>query len=146
MRPKILVPFDRSPAAQQAVAWAAELQKTTGAEPIEMVHVINARPPGSGDVSLDVLLPNADEIAGLEATMQAAATGHGARATAKVLIRANTVGAIIVEAAHDSGAELIVMGTHGRTGVKRLFLGSVAEYVLRHADCPVVTVHDPRAK
>jgi len=146
MRPKILLPFDRSPAAQQAVAWAAELQRTTGAETIQMIHAINSRPPGTSDVSLETLLPNADEIGGLEAGMREAAKQQGARASAKVMIRANTIGAIIVEAAHETGADLIVMGTHGRTGVKRLFLGSVAEYVLRHAECPVVTVQDPRVR
>jgi nucleotide-binding universal stress UspA family protein len=51
-----------------------------------------------------------------------------------------TPGAAIVTAARDSNADLIVMGTHGRTGISRLLLGSVAEYVLRHAQCPVLTI------
>jgi nucleotide-binding universal stress UspA family protein len=58
-----------------------------------------------------------------------------------VLVRLSAVGDIIVDAARAGGADLIVMGTHGRTGVRRLVLGSVAEHVLRHADCPVVSVH-----
>lgn len=49
-------------------------------------------------------------------------------------------GACIVAAAQDGNADLIVMGTHGRTGVSRLLMGSVAEYVLRHAQCPVLTI------
>jgi len=144
MKPRILVPFDFSPTAEQALAWAADLQKTTSAAPILLVHAINSRPPGIGDATLEVLLPNKDEIAGLERTMVEAARRHGAQASAKVLIRASVVGDIIVDAARSEDAELIVMGTHGRTGVRRLFLGSVAEHVLRHADCPVVTVHAPR--
>lgn len=49
-------------------------------------------------------------------------------------------GRMIVGLAEDLSADLIVMGTHGRGGVSRLLLGSVAEYVLRHAPCPVLTI------
>lgn len=49
----------------------------------------------------------------------------------------------IVRVARESEAELIVMGTHGRTGLGRLLLGSVAEEVMRKADCPVLTVRTP---
>ena len=144
MRPKILVAFDFSASAERALAWAADLQKTSGAGPIQVVHAINARPPGTGEVSLQVLLPNQDEIAGLERSMVEAALRHGSPASAKVLIASSGVGDIILDAARSAGAELIVMGTHGRTGVRRLLLGSVAEHVLRHAGCPVVTVHAGR--
>jgi len=50
----------------------------------------------------------------------------------------------ILRTARETGADLIVMGTHGRTGLGRLLLGSVAEGVLRHAPCPVVTVRAPQ--
>ena len=46
----------------------------------------------------------------------------------------------IVKCAAAEGADMIVMGTHGRTGVVRLLLGSVAEAILRHAQCPVLTI------
>ena len=49
----------------------------------------------------------------------------------------------IVRAAQETGAELIVMGTHGRTGLPRLLMGSVAEQVMRRAACPVLTVKAP---
>jgi nucleotide-binding universal stress UspA family protein len=49
----------------------------------------------------------------------------------------------ILEAAREAGADLIVMGTHGRTGLGRFLMGSVAEHVVRHATCPVVTVRTP---
>lgn len=49
----------------------------------------------------------------------------------------------ILSLAHDVGADLIVMGTHGRTGLGRLLMGSVAEQVLRKASCPVLTVKAP---
>jgi nucleotide-binding universal stress UspA family protein len=49
----------------------------------------------------------------------------------------------ILRVAEESGADLIVMGTHGRTGLRRLLMGSVAEQVLRRARCPVVTTKSP---
>lgn len=52
----------------------------------------------------------------------------------------------IVEVAAELAAELIVIGSHGRTGLRRLLMGSVAEYVVRHASCPVVTVSVPAQK
>jgi nucleotide-binding universal stress UspA family protein len=50
---------------------------------------------------------------------------------------------VIVDVAQDTGAGLIVMSTHGRTGLGRLLMGSVAEQVLRNALCPVLTVKTP---
>jgi hypothetical protein len=51
----------------------------------------------------------------------------------------------IVKAAESAGADLIVMGTHGRRGMGHLLLGSVAERVVRLAPCPVLTVREARA-
>jgi len=61
----------------------------------------------------------------------------------ETVIRDGTAPAVILDTADDCKADLIVMGTHGRTGLKRLFLGSVAELVLRRAHCPVLTVKEP---
>lgn len=49
----------------------------------------------------------------------------------------------IIRATQESGAELIVMDTHGRTGLQRLLVGSVAEHVIRRATCPVLVVRSP---
>jgi nucleotide-binding universal stress UspA family protein len=51
----------------------------------------------------------------------------------------------ILRAAEESGCDLIVLGTHGRTGLGRLLMGSVAEHVIRKASCPVLTVRVPFA-
>jgi nucleotide-binding universal stress UspA family protein len=140
MKPNILVPFDFSATAERALAWAAELQRATGAPPLHLLHAITSRPVATGDVLLQELLPNTTEIAELERAMVERARSLEAEAAASVWIRASNVGDIILDAAKHFGAGLIVMGSHGRTGVKRLVLGSVAEHVLRHATCPVVTV------
>jgi|SRR5579862_4143534 len=60
-----------------------------------------------------------------------------------VMLSSAPVAAAIVEYARGQRAGLIVMGTHGRTGIARLLLGSVAEHVIRLADCPVLTVRTP---
>lgn len=49
----------------------------------------------------------------------------------------------IIEVAKNIGADLLVVGTHGRTGVAHLLLGSVAESILRHSPCPVLCVRHP---
>ena len=143
MKPRIFVPFDFSASAERALAWAVDLQRTAGADAIRIVHAINSRPPGTGDVGLDTLLPNEGEIAALERKMLDSAREYGGEAVAKVVARANTVADIILDEAQTTDSNLIVMGTHGRTGVKRIVFGSVAEHVVRHAPCPVVTVRAP---
>ncbi len=52
----------------------------------------------------------------------------------------------IVRLAKDEDVDMIVMGTHGRTGLSRFLMGSVAEAVVRRADCPVVTYKQPATK
>jgi nucleotide-binding universal stress UspA family protein len=53
---------------------------------------------------------------------------------------ANDIGESILETAKNSNVDLIVMGSHGRKGIKRLVMGSVAEYVFRNSNCPVTIV------
>jgi nucleotide-binding universal stress UspA family protein len=52
---------------------------------------------------------------------------------------------VILQTAQNQKADMIVMGTHGRTGLRRLLMGSVAEHVLRRATCPVLTIRQPAA-
>ncbi len=52
---------------------------------------------------------------------------------------------VILAVAEQIGADLIVLGTHGRTGLRRLLMGSVAEQLVRRASCPVLTVKNPMA-
>lgn len=78
--------------------------------------------------------------------MRDAARALGATAVARVIVRASAIGEIVLEEAQAVDASLIVMGTHGRGAIKRLFLGGVAEHVVRHATCPVVTVRGAGAE
>jgi nucleotide-binding universal stress UspA family protein len=60
-------------------------------------------------------------------------------------VQVGNAAAVIIEVAQEQGCDLIVMGTHGRTGVAHLFLGSVAEKVVRTAPCPVLTIRSDTA-
>jgi nucleotide-binding universal stress UspA family protein len=69
------------------------------------------------------------------------AAEHASQATiGQVLLRTGDARDVINQTAKEVGADLIVMGTHGRRGVTRALLGSVAETVVRSAPCPVLTV------
>jgi nucleotide-binding universal stress UspA family protein len=92
------------------------------------------------------LLPTEEEMKEFEKCMLDAARALGATAVAMVVVRASSIGEIVVEEAQAVDANLIVMGTHGRGAIKRLFLGGVADHVVRHATCPVVTVRDAEAE
>ena len=70
--------------------------------------------------------------------LAAKAKKAGVRATARVL--EGDPSEQIVRAAHARRADAVVIGTHGRTGLQRFFIGSVAEHVIRKAACPVVVV------
>ena len=60
------------------------------------------------------------------------------------LLREGAAGRVIIDTAVEQGSDLIVMGTHGRSGLSHMVLGSVAEEVVRTAPCPVVTVRMPQ--
>jgi nucleotide-binding universal stress UspA family protein len=61
----------------------------------------------------------------------------------RTIVRTGSANEEIVNLATDERAELIIIGTHGRTGLNRLLLGSVTERVIRFAPCPVLTVRKP---
>ena len=74
------------------------------------------------------------------------ATARGEGLAAKALLRTGVPHEAIVEAAREEGADLVVIGTHGRGGVDRLLLGSVADRVIRLASCPVLAVRQADAE
>jgi nucleotide-binding universal stress UspA family protein len=138
---KILVPVDFSEFDSRAVALATSLAKDSGAR-LLIVHV--EEPPtaygeggmyyGLPDPSLETLRKMLHEIQPPDAEVQHEhrfLQGHPADA--------------IVRAAAAEQADLIVMSTHGRTGLFRFLMGSVAESVVRRAPCPVLTYKPPSA-
>jgi len=137
MQLRVLVAYDFGPACAKALAWAADLKATVGGPPVHVVHVVNPTPPLAPPDVMPVL--SAQDVAGIADSLRREVHDVDAEATTEVVLEAST-GEAVLAAARRLGANLIVMGTHGRGGIPRLVLGSVAEQVVRHASCPVVTV------
>jgi len=140
---KILVPSDGSDLAHKAAEFAADLAKVHGAEVIG-VYVIDPFPYiGIGDASavgLQAYLSDAKRVAGDALDSVANACRAKNVPFAGDTIERNLVWEGILETAKAEGCDLIVMGSHGRQGVKALILGSVAQKVLTHAHIPVLIV------
>ena len=128
---RILCPFDFSPGSEAALALASSLARENNAE-LHLVHVYD-EPFAYTDESSDV--PPADLQVEQERWEQTQPTVAGILCKREFLV-GPPVGTLL-DYAHLHNIDLIVMGTHGRTGVTRLLMGSVAEAVLRHATCPV---------
>jgi universal stress protein A len=143
---KILVPLDFSPPSDYALTYAKALAAEFGAS-LHLLHVIEDRlmtGPWPVEVYLGEL-PRIREglIKDAESRMLDCLKSigeSGIQATGEVLIGSPVQ--TIVDLAAASGVDLIVMGTHGRTGITHLFIGSVAERVIRHAPCPVFVVRE----
>jgi nucleotide-binding universal stress UspA family protein len=139
---KLLVPTDFSPTSTRAVDYARALAGRLGAR-VHLLHVIeDPFITGTWSEMYAVGFPEIREQLTRDAELRLAAlrtTFAGVPTTSEV--RLGSPAATIAEAAHQ-GADMIVMGTHGRSGFAHLMLGSVAERVLRLAPCPVLTIRD----
>jgi nucleotide-binding universal stress UspA family protein len=146
MKLRIIVPYDFSETADAALAWAADLRATTGGPPLTIIHAVSARTLGTPEMPVAPILPDELETRRLEQSMRDAAARHHAEADARVVVGVSEIWRLVIETAAELRADLIVMGTHGLTGVRRLLLGSTAEQVVRQASCPVVTVRSAHAQ
>lgn len=139
---KILLAYDGSACAQTALATAIALAKAENAllnicsilDPIEVAGANAPMPPTQAALEA----AHAQAQRRLDA---AVAKAREAGIDAQGTLAQGDPAYEIVQCARQTGVDAIVMGTHGRTGLKRLFLGSVAEETLRTAHVPVVVVH-----
>ncbi len=137
---RILSPTDFSAGSRRAGEYAGFLARRLGAE----LHLLHA-------VLVGRERADADEALSLEALLERQAAslqdelGAPAIEVRQVTRRGYSAGVVILEYAAEMEAELIVLGTHGRRGAQRLLLGSVAEEVVRYANCPVLTVREAAA-
>jgi universal stress protein A len=139
----ILVPTDFSEASEGAIAHAATLARSLRV-PIHLIHVLEEPYVTSGPY--EFLLPDTpnrreclyQQAHARLADIRPSLLRLGIHTTIEV--RSGTAIDGITSAATDYGAGLIVMGTHGRSGLQHLLLGSVAEQVIRTARCAVLTV------
>jgi nucleotide-binding universal stress UspA family protein len=144
MQPRILVPYDFSPASEAALKMAADLHRSLGGA-LKLVHLVST-PLLAVSVAGEMPMPppSQQDLSQLEGELREAAVRAvpDAQPELEVALTADLGGGVIVSAER-WGATLIVMGTHGRGGIKRLLLGSVAEHVVRTSPCPVMTVRGP---
>lgn len=142
---RILYPTDFSDCAGQALPHARHLAEIYAAE-LHILHalVLHEADPGNAAHRL----PDMEQLyqaleqhaeARLEATKDAQASAAGFRVKSAQR-RAISAASAVLDYAEEAEIDVIVMGTHGRRGLRRLLLGSVAEEVIRLAPCPVLTV------
>ncbi len=143
---RILVPTDFSEAADHALTYAVGLAEQFGAE-ILLMHTVEIPVyayPGAPYIPVVDITADLEKaaVAGLEATRARMKSPVHAR----VALRRGSPWREILDAAKEERADLVVMGTHGRRGVARALLGSVAEKVVRAAEVPVLTVRQTFAE
>ncbi|MGQ0635278.1 MAG: universal stress protein [Planctomycetaceae bacterium] len=141
-RKTVVVPVDFSDSSADALATAKQLV----ANPADL-HVIHVLLP------LDYMSPGMVFDTLTEESRVAATQKHFAEfvkqhdvAGARMIVRHGDPGLGVTEYAREVGAELIVIPSHGYHGIRRFVLGSVAERVIRHADCPVLVLRRRDAK
>lgn len=140
--PKILFPTDFSHTGDAALELATSLARERGAT-LLIVHV--EEPPaayGGGEMYYGMPDPATEDLRRMLSEIQPTdpAVPHEHH-----LITGDPAVAI-ARLAEEQQVDMIVMGTHGRTGLLRLLMGSVAEAVVRRAPCPVLTLKQPRAE
>ena len=141
---RILVPVDFSPASLKALDYAADFAQPLGAG-LSVLFVIEpiyyAVPDLAGAAAgTAVGLLEEQRASGKRQLERLQARYAKRRIKLRTVMQTGTPYQTIVDAAQSLKAHLIVMSTHGRTGVSHLLLGSVAERVVRSATCPVLTI------
>ena len=145
---KILVATDFSPASDAALSYGRELARSFGST-LTVVHVVEDIAARSLGIDGGMLLTEPDVQRQFEVDARTeidAAISSADRVDLKatgVILRSSAPAAAIVSCAHERGIDLIVMGTHGRSGFAHLLMGSVSERVVQTAPCPVLTVRHP---
>jgi universal stress protein A len=133
---KILYPCDFSAAGQAALETATALARDHGAK----LLVIHVQEPavafGGGELYAGI--PEVDEEELRRTLLEVKPTDDRVAVEHRLLL--GSPAATIVRTAEEERVDMIVMSTHGRTGLSRVLMGSVAEEVVRKAKCPVVTV------
>ena len=144
---KILLPTDFSGCANYALPYAAAIARATGAG-IICVHVVEPIVPAVGYSGLAEPMPIADISEQLEDSAErelpelADCEELSGLEVEEVIVHGDAA-AEIVRVAGEREVDLIVISSHGRTGLGRIIFGSTAEAVVRHASCPVLVVKPP---
>ena len=144
---KILCPTDFSENSEHALKYALTLATLSQAE-LQLFHVVEPIMYPQSTEFFEPVLDEVELMMKMEAAFQkqledqVAALKQEYPKTSGKLVTGNTF-LEIIRVARDEDMDMIVMGTHGRTGLAHVLIGSVAERVVREAPCPVLTVKHP---
>ena len=140
---RILVPLDFSPQSQEALKAALSLAEQFGAS-VTLLHVTEPVIYPTDWVYPILPLDSTESHAAIAKRMEALVSQHAV--PAKAVVRDGRAWREIVDLAKAERGDVIVMGSHGFTGLKHALLGSVAEMVVRHAPCTVLAIREPGKK
>jgi nucleotide-binding universal stress UspA family protein len=144
----IVVGLDGSPASEAALRAACELADPAGGQ-IVLVHAVDALEVGRlgpwaryayGRHVQAVARDTRAEVAAAQAYLASCASSAPCGVRARIIVRVGDASHVITAVARESGADLIVMGTHGRSGIARMAVGSVADEVVAQAPAPVLLI------
>jgi nucleotide-binding universal stress UspA family protein len=140
---KILVPVDFSDCSRKALEYALPFARQFHAG-ITLLHIVHVNYYAANSEYTTFDYPELIEETGRAGKKQldVLARSIARKCQVTTLIQTGHPGSIIVDTAKRRGIDLIIISTHGRTGFKRAFLGSTAEYAVRYAPCPVLIVRE----
>lgn len=144
----ILVPTDFSATADAALDYGKDLAAAVGAS-LHVLHVLEDAYMG-GSFAGELYVPESPTLRAAMVKEAESLLEHRVSPADRERLRARTAVIVgrsfkaIVDYADEHGIDLVVIGTHGRTGMAHLLLGSVAERIVRTAPCPVLTVREKR--
>ena len=146
---RVLLAVDHSPQSASAIMAVSHRGLPAGSIVRVLSVVENAGPPPVGELLAgaggDLQEYQRQRVVAVETlTKEVAASLDANGLTVETAVREGAPADVIVEEAKQWPADLIVVGSHGHTGIKRLLLGSVAQSVVNHAPCSVEVVRDPR--
>jgi nucleotide-binding universal stress UspA family protein len=133
---KILVPVDFSDSSKKALRYAIAFARQFGGE-LDLLYVEEIYPviADLGPVAIQDLSDARGELEELRLTIDE-------RVRSRATVRTGLPHIVIGEVAAELGIDLIIISTHGRKGLQRMFIGSTAERVVRYAPCPVLIVRE----
>lgn len=142
---KVLVPIDFSDYSKSALKYAVNFAKSFNAE-IILIYVVEPviYPPdfSMGQIAMPSINTEWDDRAKEELQKLAKSEIVGS-ANVKTVIKTGKPFVEIIETAKEENVDLIIIATHGRSGVEHILFGSTAEKVVRKAPCPVLTLREP---
>jgi len=137
----ILVATDFGETAELALDYAILLAEKLDAK-VHVVHAVSTPEPGVPELGVAVVSAMMQRLVheGRVSLEHLIKRQHGRARSGEAFLRTGDARDVVLQVSHELAIDLIVMGTHGRQGLSRALLGSVAETVVRSARCPVLTV------